>query len=276
MTAVTIGKFDGFHKGHQMLLGHLTGFRAKGLRPVVLRIDMPGPRILSAKEDQEILDHFGEIELRNLRFTDELKEMSPESFVRKILVQSLQASEIVVGTDFRFGYRREGDAELLRAYGRKFGFGVTAVEKLVIGEEVVSSSRIRSCLADGKIEAAEVLLGHSICFSGEVEHGKQLGRTLGFPTINLTPPSDKLLPAFGVYRSEVELDGKRYSGLTNIGLRPTVADEMGPSVETYVFDYSGNAYGKSVKVKLIRFQRPEMQFASLEELREQIQKDLHS
>ena len=274
LTAVTIGKFDGFHRGHRLLLEKLEAFSEQGLRPIVIRIRFPGEMILSEEEDMEVLSEYGSPGLVTIPFTEEFAGKSPEEFVRLILHDRFHAKEIVVGRDFRFGYERAGDTKTLSFLGEKYGFNVTTVEKLVAFGETVSSSRIRGLIKEGNIEEAESLLGHPIKLTGEVRHGKELGRTLGFPTINQIPPEDKILPCFGVYRSEVIFEGKSYTGLTNLGLRPTVEDAETPVMETYIIGYSGDLYGKTVTVRLVHFIRPEVHFTSVDELKKQMMLDL--
>jgi riboflavin kinase/FMN adenylyltransferase len=274
LTAVTIGKFDGFHRGHRLLLEKLKAFSEQGLTPIVIRIRFPGEMILSEEEDLEILSEYGSPELVTIPFTEEFAGKSPEEFVREILYDRYKAREIVVGRDFRFGNERSGDVRTLSSLGEKYGFNVTTVEKLVASGETVSSSRIRGLIKEGNIEEAESLLGHPIKLTDEVRHGKELGRTLGFPTINQIPSDDRILPRFGVYRSEVSFDGEIYTGLTNLGLRPTVENAVTPVMETYIVGFSGDLYGKTVTVKLVHFIRPEVHFNSVNELKNQMMKDL--
>jgi len=279
VTAVTIGKFDGFHKGHRLLLDRLKELSERGMRTAVIRIGFPGQRILSAEEDLDILSGYGSPELITIPFTPELAAKTPETFIRDILDRFPDLCEIVVGRDFHFGSGRSGNIDTLRHLGAKYGFSVTAMEKLKIGNNIVSSSWIRELLHRGEICFAEDLLGHPIGLSGEVMHGKALGRTLGFPTINLIPPEDKMLPCNGVYRSEVilpEEPDRIYTGLTNIGLRPTVEESEQVTMETFIRDYSGDLYGQTVTVHLCRFLRPEMHFSSVDELVTQMKKDLKS
>lgn len=282
LTAVTIGKFDGFHLGHRRLLEELCSLAQKGYRPVVLQIRFSEQRILSFEEEEEVLQAYGNPERKVIPFTPEFSALSPEEFVRKVLVEELSAAAVVVGMDFRFGHDRAGDLSTLQELGEKYSFTVTGIPKLVQKEEVISSSRIRKCLEDGLVGEAEELLGHDLKYSGEVLHGKALGRTLGFPTINIIPSFDKLLPRFGVYRSRVflpseDLSGQKvYEGISNIGIRPTVSDGDRASVETHILGFSGDLYGKTVSVQPVRFLRPEIHFASLDELKNQIKKDLKS
>ena len=274
MSVVTIGKFDGFHLGHRLLLEKLKELAGDHEKAAVLRILTPGKKLLSHDEMTEILSEYGNPEMTELEFTPEFAGITAGEFVRDTLVKCFGVREVIVGKDFRFGKDRAGDVETLISLGREYGFGVTAVDKLSLEGEVVSSSRIRSCLSEGNVKTAGLLLGQDIAYSGIVQHGKQLGRTIGFPTINLFAPEDKLLPRFGVYRSIVEMDGNTYRGLTNIGLRPTVENSPTATVETFMKDYSGDAYGHNVRVILVDFLRPEKHFTSLDELVDSMKKDL--
>ena len=274
MSVITIGKFDGFHLGHRLLLSKLQTLTRNGEQGIVLMIRAEGERILTHEEDLEVLKEYGSPQLMILPFTPELMKMSPEEFVRVYLAEKLHGSAVIVGSDFRFGYQRSGNVETLMSLGEKNGIRVMAVDKLFREGEVVSSSRIRRLLAEGDVRTASRLLDFDICFTGIVQQGKHLGRTLGFPTLNLYPPEEKLLPCFGVYRSHVILEGEDYTGLTNIGLRPTIQDGDRVTVETYLTSYDGDAYGKTVKVVLQDFIRPEMHFQRITELQEQMKKDL--
>ena len=274
MSVVTIGKFDGFHMGHRLLLSRLQEKSGVYGRAVVLRILTPGKKLLCSEEEIRVLSMYGSPEMKTLEFTPEFMGRSPESFVKDILVNEYGVREVIVGKDFHFGKDRAGNVDTLTGLGQKYGFSVTAVDKLLMDGEVVSSSRIRNRLAEGDISSASKLLGQDISYSGVVKHGKQLGRTIGFPTINLIPDENKLLPCFGVYRSVVEMEGAVYDGLTNIGLRPTVDESADATIETFIRGFDGDAYDRKVSVRLVDFIRPEQHFGSVDELREQLKKDL--
>ena len=277
LSVITIGKFDGFHTGHRLLLEKLQILTQKGEPGIVLMIRSGGERLLTHEEEMTVLAEYGAPQPVILPFDEELMRMTPEEFVRSYIQEKFQGSHIIVGSDFRFGYQRSGDVNTLRKLGAERGFQVTAVDKLFREGEVVSSSRIRKLYAEGNVRKASLLLGSDIRYAGIVEHGKELGRKLGFPTINLYPPEEKLLPRFGVYRTEVKMDEDVvYSGLTNIGLRPTVNDGEKVTIESHLISYSGNAYGKRAEVKLLDFIRPEMHFGSIAELQEQMKNDLKS
>ena len=292
MTAVTIGKFDGFHRGHRILLeelarvsqaaaktaekpSELTGEK-KGIPTCVCKIDFPGPGILSQEEQRQVLDQYGIYRMRRLAFTEQFASQTPEEFVRRVLIGELGTTHVVVGADFCFGYNHSGSVETLRSLGEKYGFSVTAIEKLVLDGEVVSSTRIRKLLSEGQIEEAERLLGNEISYRGLVCHGRELGRTIGFPTINLCPDPDKLLPLFGVYQSEVTTPMGQFRGITNIGKKPTVEKDAAPTIETFLFDFSGDLYDMEVTVRLVHFLRPERRFESVEALQEQMRRDIET
>lgn len=272
LTSVTIGKFDGFHMGHQKLLKELLDTGAD--ETVVCKIDLPGPGLLTRREQDAFLAGFGIDRLVRIPFTGEFARQTPEEFVRTILVEKLKAAHVIVGEDFRFGHQRTGTVETLKKLGDKYGFIVHPTEKLQMDGSVVSSTRIRTALEEGRIEVAEHLLGHPICYDGIVSHGRQLGRTIGFPTLNLCPDEEKLLPRFGVYASLVTTPEGEYSAVTNIGKRPTVNDGESITIESNLLHFSGDLYDRQISVRLKSFIRPEQKFETVEALREQMKKDL--
>lgn len=281
-TAVTLGKFDGLHRGHKKLLEELFRFRRKGYRTAVFTFETaPGTLIrrklqtmITTNEERcENLRAAGVDYLVEYPFNDQVASMTPEDFVRKVLVEQMNAKAIVAGTDFHFGCRRSGDVEFLRAHARELGYELVVVEKAMDGSREISSTYIREELAAGQIEKANELLGYTYSVQGRVVHGKHLGTGMGFPTVNLLPPSQKHLPAFGVYYSEVVIDGKVYPGITNIGRKPTIKGEHPAGVETYIYDWKKDIYGKNIEVKLLSFLRPERKFESVEELKRQVLSD---
>ena len=269
-TAVTLGKFDGLHRGHKKLLEELFRFREKGCKTAVFTFETaPGTlirkklqtMITTNEERYENLRDAGVDYLVEYPFNEQVASMSPEEFVVHVLKGQMNAEAIVAGTDFHFGRNRSGDVAFLKANAEKFRYDLTVVEKAM--EE----------LAAGRIEKANELLGYTYSVQGRVVHGKHLGTGMGFPTVNLLPPSQKHLPAFGVYLSEVEIDGKLYPGITNIGRKPTIKGEHPAGVETHIYDWTRDIYGKDVKVRLLTFLRPEKKFDSVEELKAQVLHD---
>ena len=191
-----------------------------------------------------------------------------------MIVSRLNVKCIVVGDDFRFGHNRAGDHELLLKLAPKYGYELIVVDKLKDNGRDISSTYIREEVARGNIKKANSLLGYPYFIMGRVVHGKQLGRTLGIPTINILPEAEKILPPFGVYASKVNVSDKWYLGITNIGRKPTIEGENPVGVETYIIDFSQDVYDHVVTVELYDFLRPEKKFDSIEELKEQISGDI--
>ena len=281
-TAVTLGKFDGLHRGHRKLLEQVFACREQGLASAVFTFGTP-PLELTKGKPQTMITTNGE-RMENLRNAgvDYLVEFpfdmatagtEPEEFVRDILVGKMRAKAIVSGTDFHFGHNRRGDVELLKELAPRYGYTAYVVEKAHDGDRVISSTYVREMLAEGNIRKANELLGYEYSISGQVVHGKHLGTTLGFPTVNIIPPAAKHLPKFGVYVSRVEIDGEQFYGITNIGRKPTIKGEFPAGVETYIYGVSGDLYGKRIRVSLVDFLRPEMKFESVEQLKAQVQSD---
>ena len=229
--------------------------------------------IYTEEEKKNLLEHMGMDVLVSYPFDKASLSMEPEDFVRDILIEKLDAKVIVVGSDFRFGHNRRGDVKLLEELSLKYGYQLQVFEKVTMEGDIVSSTRIRSELSKGKMELAARLLGEPYSITGEVVHGRKLGRTIGMPTINMALPKEKLLPPNGVYASITEIDGKEYQGVTNIGVKPTVGAEEERLAETYIFDYRGDLYGRVLKVSLYAYERPEKKFASVEELKQQMERD---
>ena len=271
--AITIGKFDGFHKGHMLLINRLAELKKKGYHTIVCLIDAGRPRILSLDQQKEAALSSGIDKVRVMKFTPQFSNLSPEEFVRTYLLDELHASYVVIGNDFSFGCNRSGNVSTLKELGSKYGFAVESFNKLVIDGNIVSSSLIRELLSDGNIKAAEKYLGRKICFTNEVVHGRHLGTGIGFPTLNIYPEERHMLPRYGVYKTDVLIDGVRYTGFTNIGVKPTVnGDKAG--IETFVLDFNKDIYGSKVSIVLNDFIRPEMKFSNLDELKLQIRKDI--
>lgn len=281
-TAVTLGKFDGFHRGHQKLLFKLNEAKKQGCRSVIFTFDTPPKAYINGEPPKALLSRREKCDLAEKMqadwlivcpFTDEIRNMTAEQFVKEILADRLCAKHIVAGVDFRFGHQRSGDVEVLHKLSREYGYELSVIKKERDQGQVISSTLIRERLAAGDMERVNRLLGYPFHVTGEIIHGAQLGRTIGMPTINLRPEDDKLLPPNGVYASTVELEGKLYAGVTNIGYKPTVSGAHICGVETYLLDASGDFYGKTAQVRFYRYQRPEQKFGSVEELTAQMHRD---
>jgi len=272
-TAVTMGKFDGLHRGHQKLVDKIRSYASDECDSVLCAFDMHRDAIMTNRERREHLE--GKIDwLIDCPFTETLRNMEAEDFIRDILCAGLNAAHIVVGRDFAFGHNKRGSVEMLERYAPQYGYTVDVVEKERYGDMIISSTYIRDALAQGDVRLAEQLLGYPYELTGPVRHGKQLGRTLGFPTMNVEPEAQKILPRYGVYACRVKIDGEWYNGVGNAGVKPTVTDERRRLFEVYVYGYEGDAYGKEVTVRFCGFERPEVKFGSVEELKEQVMKDM--
>ena len=202
----------------------------------------------------------------------EIVHMEAEDFAEKILFGRLHAKRVVVGEDFHFGFGRKGTPALLQKVGERCGFVTEPIPDLMDGSQKISSTVIRSELKSGHMERVEELLGYPYYMTGPVVHGNERGRTIGIPTANILPGEGKMLPPFGVYTSVAAIGGRQLTGMTDIGTKPTVGGTR-IGVETYFHDFSGNLYGRRIKVALKHFTRPEEKFASFEDLHRQLLKD---
>ena len=281
-SCITLGKFDGLHRGHQKLIERIKEKREKNCKAVVFTFDVspksyilhtPPKYLLTYEERRELAENLGVDILAECPFTEELMHMEPEAFVKEYLVDRLHGEYLAVGPDFRFGYQRKGTPQLLKELGEKYGFRTEILEKEKYKDKDISSTYIREELDQGHIEEVNRLLGYPYFTKGEIVHGRQLGRTIGIPTANLIPPSEKKLPPNGVYITESMIQGKTYQGITNVGYKPTVKENF-LGVETYLFSCNADLYGQEAEVKFYRYLRPEIKFASLEELKNQMMKDI--
>lgn len=282
-TAVAIGKFDGVHRGHKRLLGEILKQKKMGLLSCVFTFDPP-PNVLFGGEDTKVLttmqekrrifEAMGVDILIEFPLTQVSAAIEPEIFVKEILVEKLQVRFVAAGTDLSFGNKGKGDGVLLQKMAEELGFFVRLIDKVTEDGEEISSSGIRKQLRLGQMQKITKLLGEPYSVSGKVEHGKRIGRTLGFPTVNISPDEDKALPPFGVYLAKVIYNGREYRGISNIGCKPTVSDERKIGVETYLYDFHEEIYEAHITVYLMEFHRPEMHFADLEALKEQLKQDI--
>mgnify|MGYP000038389405 FL=1 len=282
-TAVTLGKFDGVHIGHQKLISIV---KEKAIQNDVLSVAFTFDRIplsicpqnfqhfiTTNTERKRIMEEYGlDVEVE-YPFTERLMNTEPEEFIKHIIIGKLNAKYVVVGTDYRFGKNRLGNVDMLIEKGPEYGFETIVVEKEKYQEREISSTYVREELKLGHMETANMLLGRPYSIYGIVAKGNQLGRTIDIPTVNIYPSESKLLPPNGVYASVTEFDGKKYYGVTNVGTKPTVSDDFEISVETNIFDFDRDIYGKSINVSLMHFLRPEMKFESIEALQNQMKSD---
>lgn len=277
-TALTVGKFDGVHTGHQRLLDAVLAEKKNGYLACMVSFcagQEDGRSVIYTKEEQRRLcGTFGIDVLAEYTLNEALRGLSAERFVKEILCEKLNVKVIVAGEDFRFGKGREGNVEFLRSLEKTYGYRTVCIPKVENEGVRISSTKIKEFLSAGNMEEANAFLGSPYFIYAEVVHGKHLGRTIGFPTINVLPSAEKLLPAYGVYATQTEIGGTWYSGITNVGVRPTVDSGDAVSVETHLLGYEGELYGTKLETRFLRFLRPEQKFESVEALKDAIQKDM--
>lgn len=281
-SAVAVGKFDGIHLGHRKLLGKILEQKEKGLAAVVFTFDTSAgaffggeEKELSTREEKRAaFAQMGIDVLIEFPLNKETAATEPEEFVRRYLARQMQTAYLCAGPDITFGRRGAGNKELLARYEKVCGYRLELIEKVQVDGGEVSSTRVRSAVRAGEMEAAARMLGMPYSMSGRVEHGRRLGRTLGMPTANLLPEADKLLPPAGVYYSSVLLNGHIYRGISNVGCKPTVSRENIMGVETYLYDFDDSIYGSQITVQLHAFRRPEEKFDNVEALRAQLMLDI--
>ncbi|MBO5031429.1 MAG: bifunctional riboflavin kinase/FAD synthetase [Lachnospiraceae bacterium] len=291
-TAVAIGKFDGFHRGHQKLLAYLKKQQEQGLKSVVFTF-VPSPAAFFCKEavrelsttaeKRRIFENAGIDYLIEYPFYQEIADMEPETFIKEVLVERINARCVVAGDDVSYGKRGAGDCKLLLEKAGEHGYQVIIIDKVLCEGREVSSTYVREEVRKGNMELAARLLGTPYHVGGEIIHGRRLGRTIGMPTVNLLPPAEKLLPPKGVYYSYAYLhsrngdkpyDGLRLAAITNIGTKPTVDSRLVMGVETYLYDFDNDVYGDEMEVYLLKYKRPEMRFDGVESLKAQMAADI--
>ncbi|MBR4889248.1 MAG: bifunctional riboflavin kinase/FAD synthetase [Clostridia bacterium] len=273
-TAVALGTFDGLHPGHCRVID--AAVNAPGLVPAVFTFrDVPAasfgrhvPKLADDAEKARLLEERGVQAVFLVSFAD-VRYMQPEDFIDYLLLEKLNAKHVVCGFNFRFGAGGRGDIAMLRERCAAAGVTVEVVPPFELEGAPVSSSRIRACIEAGRVEEANRLLGRRFGYAYEVIHGRQLGRTIGVPTINQRMPEELVVPKFGVYATVVTCGDTEYLGVTNIGVKPTVGSDYVVS-ETWIPSFNGDLYGTSPRVELLSFIRPERKFARLEELQQEI------
>lgn len=278
-TAVTLGKFNAFHLGHRKLIEYIQKQKnEKGLETTVFSFDtahiMGQPMIMTKEERIEICR---EMDIDNLIFYPVNKEtmsMEPEKFIEEILVEKFHSRVVVTGKDFCFGKNRSGNVDMLQKYSEKYGYELIVVDSVCHDENKVSSTTIKELLSQGNVDDANEMLGYNFFMMGKVVRGKQLGRTIGIRTINIIPDKEKIVPLNGVYKSNVYIHGNRYTGITNVGINPTVDSDGNTKVETHILDFNEEIYGETVKIEFVKFIRNEKKFLSIEALKRQISLDI--
>lgn len=281
-TVISLGKFDGIHRGHELLMEHLSMKKEEGLAAVVFTFDIPPRKNVSGtetkvlttnQEKRHIFEDLGVDYLVECPFTTDIMCMEAEDFIEKI-VRQLHVKCVVVGADFHFGHNRRGDYRMLQKFSKPLGYEVVVVKKITEDARDISSTFVREEIIKGNIEKANHLLGYRYFVTDVVKHGNQIGRTIGIPTINQVPPKDKLLPPNGVYITEVFIDDNRYRGITNVGCKPTIEGENPIGVETHLLEFKEDVYDKLVTVEFLCRVREERKFTSIDALKEQMQNDI--
>lgn len=277
-TAVSLGIFDGVHIGHRAVLNSA---KKSGLKTAVFTflsetVTTKGNKgvIYPDKRKLELLKSLGVEYILSPSFSD-FKDMSAENFVKEVLVGALNAKEVFCGEDFRFGKGAAAGVSELCELCRKYGIKLSVTPPVMYKGQAVSSTRIKNALTGGDISSANDMLHEKFGYFEKVIHGNEIGRTLNFPTINQVIPEKTVLPKFGVYITEAEVSGEVYKGVSNVGVKPTVGNKE-PLIETHILNFSGNLYGESLSVRLIKFLREEKKFASLNELKRQVDFDIQN
>ena len=280
---LALGNFDGLHRGHRKILERLR--RVAGERgatsvvmtfdphpPRVVRPDKAPPLIMTTAQKLEALEEAGVQGAAIVRFTHELSQWDPETFVRSVLVEWLHVSEVWVGANFLFGHDRSGNFSMLRSLGARYGFKAEKIDPVRYKDFVVSSTRVRRLVHEARVDEASALLGHPYFIDGMVVGGDQRGRTIGFPTANLCSDNE-LVPPHGVYATTAIIDGIVRPSITNIGTRPTVDTSGKTTIETHIFDFDRDLYGTRMRLAFVQRLRDERAFESIDALKSQIASD---
>lgn len=279
---VALGSFDGLHKGHLSLIRKIKQLAEENEGKSIVYTFKNHPRkfintnselnlLMTNKEKISILEKEGIDILAFKTFDKNVMEMSPEEFIKDIC-KNFKVKGIVVGFNFKFGYKNSGDIDLLKELQSKYNFELYVMEPCIYRELVVSSTRIREVLTDGEVDEAANMLARPYCITGEVVHGKKIGRTIGFPTANLKFDKSKCIPAIGVYYTNIYVKGKKFKGITSVGHNPTVNGEE-LTIETNILNFNENIYGQNITVAFIEKIREEIKFSGLDELVHQLNKD---
>jgi riboflavin kinase/FMN adenylyltransferase len=285
-SVLTMGNFDGMHLGHQRVLQELImQSKRLGLKPVVISyIEHPGhfvhfkhqvpiltPRVLK----KELFRELGLEHIYFLNFTAESAHTSALDFLKEVIVSCFHPRLIVSGYDTHFGYQREGNSDFLRTHEQLFDYQTIQIDPVYHEQTIISSSAIREMLSKGEIKTANAMLGKPYRLYGSVTHGSQIGKTIGFPTINLSLlDAEQLVPRNGVYLSRIFINGNQHFGLTNIGTSPTLKNSAQIEIETHILDYDSDSYHEQIKLDLLDFLRTESTFSSVEELKDAIRQDI--
>ena len=279
---LALGNFDGLHRGHLKIVERVKrGAAEHGGTPMAMTFDPHPPRVvrpdkapplLMTKEQRlEALHRAGIACVAVVRFTPELSQWAPETFVRRVLVEWLRISKVWVGANFLFGHGRSGNFSTLRTLGQRYGFRAEKIDPVRYKDFVVSSTRVRRLISEGRMDEAGALMGHPYYVDGQVVHGRGRGREIGVPTANLATHNE-LVPPHGVYATTMTVEGIVHAGITNVGVRPTFG-ESDLSIETHLLNYDGDLYGRDVRLSFVQRLRDERRFPDVAALRAQIDAD---
>jgi riboflavin kinase/FMN adenylyltransferase len=280
---VALGNFDGVHRGHAELIARTVRYaREHGLASAVFTFSNHPQNVIAGRnvvkhlippqEKIEIIRSLDVDYLFSLPFDESFHSMSPESFVRDLLLGLFRASAACCGFNFHFGKDAAGNTVSLEALARKEGFHMEVMEPFIVDGALVSSTAVRGLIAEGKVDRCEPYLGRRFAIGGEVIHGNALGRRLGFPTANIVADPALVAPAYGVYVTDTEVGGRTYPSVTNVGVRPTVGGNRALA-ESHILDFDGSVYGEHIRISFLKRLRGEQRFASPQELATQIAKD---
>ncbi len=280
---LALGNFDGLHRGHLKIVERVKrgaaerGGTAMAMTfdphpPRIVRPDKAPPLLMTKAQRLDALQRAGIRCVAVVRFTHELSRWDPETFVKNVLVDWLRVSEVWVGANFLFGRDRTGNVSVLRQLGQRFGFRADKIDPVRYKEFVVSSTRIRRLLSEGRVDEAGALLGHPYYIDGVVVEGSKRGQRIGFPTANLRAENETI-PPHGVYASTLAVDGVEHAGVTNIGVRPTFGDSTEVTIETHLLKFDGSLYGQNVRLSFVQRLRDERRFEDVDALKAQIEAD---
>ncbi|NLY08981.1 MAG: bifunctional riboflavin kinase/FAD synthetase [Tissierellia bacterium] len=283
-TFVALGNFDGVHLGHTVLIKSVVKHgMATGCKSAVLLFTNHTKNVLTNVEQKiltdmdqklKILDELGVDVVFQIPFTEDIMKLSPKHFIDNILVKKLNARGVVVGFDYRFGYKASGNDRVLRQICNERGIKAVVIAPIFVNQEVISSTLIRDAIKSGNVEKAGLLLGRPYNIKGIVVRGKQYGRKKGVPTANIKPNTNYIMPLNGVYDSRVIIEGKKYRAATSIGVNPTF-NESGIKIEAHILDFNEEIYGRDIELELIEYIRPEIKFETKDELYVQISNDIN-
>lgn len=285
-TIVTIGTFDGVHLGHQKIIKRLVELKNKQGGEIVLFTFAPHPRkvlfpeqidlklITTTEEKCDLLKQFGIDHVLVFPFTKTFSQMQAQNYISDIIAKGLKTKTLVIGYDHRFGSNREGSIDTLKQFAPIHHFSVEEIPAQEINQLNISSTRIRKAIDEGDMQTANEFLGYTFFITGSVVKGKQLGRTIGYPTANIfIEDNDKLIPKIGVYAVNVVLKGVRYKGMLNVGTNPTTDFDNKIKIEVNIFDFDKDIYGETLKLEFVKRIRDEEKFANLDELKQALAND---